>query len=766
MEPFGNLEKEAAPEHRRLHSTDYDPDKMLDALLDKLKLKNDAALADALGVAPPAISKIRHRKLAIGPAMLMRMHEASGLSIQELRQLMEPHPEQRSLPSWFQPAFRHLDNDHFEVVARLWREEPALRRLTEAMETLLPARRRLAACLRCHHTAIRCLGTTRDGVKRYGCSACGAEFVASEGTPFYAMRAGLYPRLFAVAVILWGPWTPFVARKMVGCCDFDQLTRYRERIQPLLDELAPTPLVSRPAYRLGFTPAQQGIRCLQCGGDAVVYVTRRHDPDNPRFRCTGCRHRFHLRALLQHPVPPPDDLRCPGCGSDQLSVKRLPATPGGRGTYACRACSHTLTAASQKAQLAQDSLQQLLHPPLAARQEDLSLPAWFQPAFGHLGQDDVDIAVRLWKEEPALRRLTRALEALQPDRWQPTACVHCNHTAIKYIGENPGGGKRYACSACDAWFTASEGTPFYNLNVSSHPRLFATAVALWGPWTPFFVRKIVGCNNNSVQSTGYRERLQPLLDALDPASLVSRPAYRFGFTPAQQGIRCLRCDGTDLTYAERRYPDNPRFRCMGCRITFALKVSRRKGIPPPADVRCPHCSGNRLTTQRSAAANNGRAAYRCKDCRRCFTSQQKTPVDDGMQSSPLCTASSSVAGEDAAMRVSNDRSMDPQAGGIRYDPDALLDALRDKLKLKNDAALARVLGMAPPSLSKIRHRQIAIGATILVRMHEESGLSIQELRRLMGDRRNRFGTRSAYFGPQDGSGAARGSPSPEDESVP
>ena len=61
LEPFGDLEKEAALEHRRLHSTDYDPDKLLDALLDRMQLKNDAALARTLGMAPPSLSKIRHR---------------------------------------------------------------------------------------------------------------------------------------------------------------------------------------------------------------------------------------------------------------------------------------------------------------------------------------------------------------------------------------------------------------------------------------------------------------------------------------------------------------------------------------------------------------------------------------------------------------------------------------------------------------------------------------------------------------------------------
>jgi len=70
-----------------------------------------------------------------------------------------------------------------------------------------------------------------------------------------------------------------------------------------------------------------------------------------------------------------------------------------------------------------------------------------------------------------------------------------------------------------------------------------------------------------------------------------------------------------------------------------------------------------------------------------------------------------------------------------YNPNNLLDALLERMSLKNDAALSRLLEVAPPIVSKIRHRKIPIGASMLIRMHEESGLSIAELRALMGDRR-------------------------------
>lgn len=76
--------------------------------------------------------------------------------------------------------------------------------------------------------------------------------------------------------------------------------------------------------------------------------------------------------------------------------------------------------------------------------------------------------------------------------------------------------------------------------------------------------------------------------------------------------------------------------------------------------------------------------------------------------------------------------------GLTYDPNHLLDALIDKLDLKNDAALSRALEVAPPLISKIRHGRLPIGASMLIRMHEVSDVSIKDLRALMGDRRAKF----------------------------
>lgn len=73
-----------------------------------------------------------------------------------------------------------------------------------------------------------------------------------------------------------------------------------------------------------------------------------------------------------------------------------------------------------------------------------------------------------------------------------------------------------------------------------------------------------------------------------------------------------------------------------------------------------------------------------------------------------------------------------------YDPNQLLDMLLVQLGLKNDAALSRVLDVARPVLTGIRLGTLGVGAWLLIRISEVSGLSIADLRRVMGDQRQRL----------------------------
>ena len=72
---------------RALEPSSFVPNKLLDTLIEKLHLKNDAELCRVLEVQPPIISKIRHSKLNVGATILLRMHEKSNIPIRELKEL-------------------------------------------------------------------------------------------------------------------------------------------------------------------------------------------------------------------------------------------------------------------------------------------------------------------------------------------------------------------------------------------------------------------------------------------------------------------------------------------------------------------------------------------------------------------------------------------------------------------------------------------------------------------------------------------------------
>ncbi len=92
--------------------------------------------------------------------------------------------------------------------------------------------------------------------------------------------------------------------------------------------------------------------------------------------------------------------------------------------------------------------------------------------------------------------------------------------------------------------------------------------------------------------------------------------------------------------------------------------------------------------------------------------------------------------------------------GAVYDPNRVLDAVISKCALKNDAALSRALEVAPPIISKIRHRRLPVGASMLIRLHEVSDLSVAELRELLGDRRQKYRLSAVQGKPKQGSASA------------
>jgi hypothetical protein len=95
--------------------------------------------------------------------------------------------------------------------------------------------------------------------------------------------------------------------------------------------------------------------------------------------------------------------------------------------------------------------------------------------------------------------------------------------------------------------------------------------------------------------------------------------------------------------------------------------------------------------------------------------------------------------EEIMLETNSEEAIETSANDVLdYNPNRLLDTLIERLGLKNDAAFSRALEVAPPVISKIRHGRLPVGASLLIRMHEVSGLSIRDLRYLMGDRRQKY----------------------------
>ena len=63
------------------------PNHLLDVLLERHGLKNDAALARVLDLAPPVISKVRHGRQPLTPTFILNIHETLHVPVEEIRSL-------------------------------------------------------------------------------------------------------------------------------------------------------------------------------------------------------------------------------------------------------------------------------------------------------------------------------------------------------------------------------------------------------------------------------------------------------------------------------------------------------------------------------------------------------------------------------------------------------------------------------------------------------------------------------------------------------
>ena len=61
----------------------------------------------------------------------------------------------------------------------------------------------------------------------------------------------------------------------------------------------------------------------------------------------------------------------------------------------------------------------------------------------------------------------------------------------------------------------------------------------------------------------------------------------------------------------------------------------------------------------------------------------------------------------------------------------LLDTVKERYSIKNDAELSRTLDVPPPTISKIRSGRVNVSADIILRIHECLGMPVADIRSLL-----------------------------------
>lgn len=61
----------------------------------------------------------------------------------------------------------------------------------------------------------------------------------------------------------------------------------------------------------------------------------------------------------------------------------------------------------------------------------------------------------------------------------------------------------------------------------------------------------------------------------------------------------------------------------------------------------------------------------------------------------------------------------------------LLDEVKKRYEVKNDAELSRKLDVPPPTISKIRSGRISVSADMILRLHETFNMPVKEIRELL-----------------------------------
>lgn len=70
-----------------------------------------------------------------------------------------------------------------------------------------------------------------------------------------------------------------------------------------------------------------------------------------------------------------------------------------------------------------------------------------------------------------------------------------------------------------------------------------------------------------------------------------------------------------------------------------------------------------------------------------------------------------------------------------YAPEKLLDFAKRKLHADNDSQLAKILEVNQSVICKVRYHKQPLSSFLIVKIQEKSGMSLADVREVMGDKR-------------------------------
>lgn len=67
-----------------------------------------------------------------------------------------------------------------------------------------------------------------------------------------------------------------------------------------------------------------------------------------------------------------------------------------------------------------------------------------------------------------------------------------------------------------------------------------------------------------------------------------------------------------------------------------------------------------------------------------------------------------------------------------YSPNRLINKVQEKMRIQSDLQLAIAISVDRTTIAKIRKKKVPVGASMLLRLHDLTGLPAKELRKWMG----------------------------------